>query len=875
MNQAQQAAIENDPVFVERLRQETLNLLILRTKYLLGIAILLYPAYWALDWVTEPSHSTDFLIIRLFVAINYMFGLLLLSSEKMRRFAFPLTIWETYVSILGVVIMTAMLDGFASFYYIGIIFILFVAGLFFPWSVLHTIISGVLSISTYVIVNLFFSDAPIESIFIIAQPVFFMAGAVVISAFGNVGDVRTRKNDLRLRMQVEKANEDLKELDQAKTRFFSNVSHELRSPLTLIFGPLEDLLQSEKDPDNRRLLQAMEANARRLLRQVNTLLDFAKIDASKLECQYAYANVGEILRYLVVAATPHAESRGIELIIEGHKSIPDTVLDPDKFETVCANLISNAIKFTPSGGNITITLKHDADRVWFHIVDTGPGIPKDKLDSIFERFLQIDDSFSRSAEGTGLGLAMVKELTRLHNGKVTVDSKMGQGTDFRVEIPKRPSIQPLDRRRIIGRRREDQLAQARTATLLGVAFEEKAGGKVETLLSDIATAKLSLKTGAESNEPIVQMASADAPKVLIVEDNPDLRSFMTRSLNTLYRLENAGDGIEGLEKARSFLPDLIISDIMMPRMDGYEFTRNIREDASLERTPIILVTAKSGGEAVVEGFDVGANDYLPKPFEVRELKARVAAHLKTHSLEKNLNERESRLSAIGKMTSSIVHDLRNPLTAIIGFAEIAKQDASEAGIEEVSEDMDPILSESNRLARMITEVLDFAKGRASDLDFEAVRLVPFVESICSVYRAKLSPLGIRLDTDHAIDDKIRAMFDEDRMQRVLENLIKNAQEALCSEGHDPEGKRILVTTSADDRSVVLKVTDEGPGIPNAILPNLFEPFATGKKTGTGLGLATVRNLVIAHGGEINVLSNEVEGGATFIMRFPRIDAAPS
>jgi signal transduction histidine kinase len=866
--------VEQTPVFKQRLKDEGRDLLMSRLRNVLILGCFLYTSFYGLDIVAAPEHSLIFLGLRLFVMLNFVAGIALLSSKYGPIIAAPLSIWELYISTLAISVMTTYIGGFASSYYIGIMFVIFVAALFLPWSIAVTVASGLLTLVSYFTVNVFFGPPESVKIAKAVFPFFFLSGAIVFVIFANISKERTRRRDLRLRMQIEKANEELKELDNAKMRFFSNVSHELRSPLTLILGPLETLLKgNQNQQDVRPLLQAMEGNARRLLRQVNTLLDFAKIDAGKLECNYEYDNLGRILQGLTMAARPHLMNRKIDLVPEGLETIPDTILDPDKVETMAANLLSNAIKFTPEGGRITIRTAEEKETIWFEVEDTGIGIPEEKIDAIFERFIQVDDKLNRRQEGTGLGLAMVKQLVKIHAGKVTVRSKLGQGTTFRIELPKRPDSKLLERRRVIGRRHEDQISYARTVALITSATDatqEKSETKKETLLADVLGGRFA--ENQDIAERIRDTAPPDAQKVLIVEDNPDLRLFIGSNLADDYRVEMAQDGVEGLELARRWAPDLIVSDIMMPRMDGYEFTRQIRRDASLSQIPVILATAKSGGEAVAEGLEVGANDYLAKPFEIRELKARVAAQLRTRRLERSLGERESRLAAIGQMTSAIVHDLKNPLSAIIGFAQIARQDIQTGkGAEMVTEDLEPVISEANRLGRMIAEVLDFARGSSSDLNLVPTELALYLEMVCPPLKQKLTAMGIELILHHESGANLLVNIDNDRMLRVIENLIRNAQEAIWTGDPDHRDKHIWITTRGDERSASVRIADDGPGIPPEMIPNLFDPFATGKKrSGTGLGLATVRNLVLAHGGEITVEPKSAEGGAAFLMIFPRI-----
>lgn len=868
MDAIERQKVEQSPIFRERLKEEGRDLLFSSVRYVLILACFLYTSFYGLDIVASPEHHLIFLGLRLFVLLNYLAGLVLLSSKHGSAIAGPLSVWETYVSTLAIAVMTTFIGGFDSSYYIGIIFVFFVAGLFLPWNIAATLTCGLLTLVSYFVVNIFFG--PTESVKITKAifPFFFLSGAIIFTVFANATRERIRRRDLRLRMQIEKANEDLKELDNAKMRFFSNVSHELRSPLTLILGPLESILSGSAPPDPRPLLEAMEANARRLLRQVNTLLDFAKLDAGRLKCNYEYANIGTLLEELVMAAKPQAEKRQIDLRVEGTKDFPGSIFDPDKVETIAANLLSNAVKFTPDGGRITIKVFCDDQSVWFDVEDTGAGIPEDQLEAVFERFRQVDDGLSRRASGTGLGLAMVQELSKLHGGTVTVKSKIGAGTTFTVTLPRTPELNPVDRRRISGRRRADQLAQERTVSMLGLQYEKKSS--IKTLLSDVSGAQL--KEGATIDSEIQTNLPSDTPRILVVDDNPDLRTFIAHNLASLYRVEMAEDGLDGLEKARRRPPDLIVSDIMMPRMNGYELCKQIRQDNVLKSVPVILATSKSGGEAVVEGLEVGANDYLAKPFEIRELMARVKAHIRSRKLEKDLQERDSRLTAIGQMTSAIVHDLKNPISSILGFAEIARQDIlTGKEIEMITQDLEPVVSEANRLNRMIAEVLDFARGSSSDLNLIPTEFTAYLDMLCTPLQPKLSSMGIELIVRHESGPNLLVQIDNDRMLRVFENLIRNAQEAIWAGGQAPQGKHIWITTRCDERSVTARVADDGPGISTELAPHLFDAFITGeKRSGTGLGLATVRNLIIAHGGEITVEPQSAEGGAAFCLTFPLI-----
>ncbi|RPH55501.1 hybrid sensor histidine kinase/response regulator, partial [bacterium] len=343
--------------------------------------------------------------------------------------------------------------------------------------------------------------------------------------------------------------------------------------------------------------------------------------------------------------------------------------------------------------------------------------------------------------------------------------------------------------------------------------------------------------------------------------------FVAARLSRRYRVETAADGAAGLEAARRICPDVVVADVMMPEMDGYELCRRLRADPAFATTPILLLTARAGSEALAEGLEVGADDYVVKPFSLRELEARIAAHLRVRETERQLHERESRLAAIGQMTSAVVHDLKNPLTLVKGYADLAHAQALEGGdVAIIARELDTVRSESERLRRMIEEILDFARGGSPRLTLETVPARRFLDEVLAPLAADLHERRIATDVVLDLESSLAITLDRDRMKRVLENLLTNAREALANWGRE---KRIGVRAWAEGGTLVLRVVDSGPGIPDEAAAHLFEPFVTtGKKEGTGLGLVTVRNLVKAHGGEIRVETQAPEGGAAFTITLP-------
>ena len=882
--------ILNEHIEDDKLRKkfeaETESLCLEMIKWACFISIFFYPLFGVLDVFTFSEEYLKIWLIRVIVIIICIIIFLSLKRNFAKRNIKNIGMIIMSANGIAIATMCHITGGPSSIYYAGINLTLLVIVLILPIDVKRVIVSCLMTYLYYISPLPLIYDSDYYKVYNFSYIVsnnFFLLTTMILCIIGTFFKNRHRLKQLETRIELETSNKNLeeisqelegtnkklRELDQMKMRFFANVSHELRTPLTLILGPLEQLLQGWNGIDPVPILRAMEANAHRLLRQVNTILDFAKVDAGKLTCHYKDGNLGKILSELVQASIPYSRQKNIEMTISGTDEISDTAIDIEKVETIAANLISNALKFTSDKGKISICAGRDKQVIWFEVKDTGMGIPEDKVDHIFERFHQVEDKHSRNNEGTGLGLAMARELALLHGGQINVSSKIGKGSVFRVELPMKPLSPESDRRKRAGRRKFDKIAEERLGVLMDKEYQERGKINKKTLFADVARGTGLGDSIAGKHTDKKKSAPLDAHKILVVEDNPDLRAFIVSNLFETYLVEQAENGRKGLDLARRMSPDLIISDVMMPEMDGYELCREIRKDPFLSKVPIILVTSKSGGEAVEAGLEIGATDYVPKPFEMRELKARIATHLKNRFLEKNISERETRLTAIGQMTSSVVHDLKTPLNTIMGFTQIAQQDSETLKEKEISKSLALIMESSIRLNRMIAEILDFARGYAPRLNTESTVLIPFLETTLSNHRIKLATMDISLISGYEDCDDIQVEFDCDQIHRVINNLIMNAKEGFFTGNHEVEEKKIWVTTTCEDNRVVIRFADNGPGIPEEIRNSLFEPFTTtGKKTGTGLGLATVRNIVSAHSGKIAVESKGKEGGAVFELKFP-------
>ena len=406
-----------------------------------------------------------------------------------------------------------------------------------------------------------------------------------------------------------KRAEALAEIDRAKTAFFSNVSHEFRTPLSLMLGPLEDALTGNALPEDLQVqLDVAHRNSRRLLKLVNTLLDFSRIEAGRADAVYEPTDLAAFTGELASVFRSAVERAGIELKVDCPTLTEDVYVDREMWEKIVLNLISNAFKFT-FAGEIKISLRQQDGAVEFSVTDTGTGISPEELPRLFERFYRTSNARGRSFEGSGIGLALVQELVRLHGGAVNVTSEIERGSQFTVTIPLGTSHLPANR---IGSERRASLRSGAQSYL-------------EEALSwlPVETEKL-----AETLPVPVQISGSSAARILLADDNADMREYLRRLLGGAYEVVAVGDGEAALKAAREQSFDLVLTDIMMPRLDGAGLLKALRADQRTRSIPVILLSARAGEESRIEGLEAGADDYLVKPFSARELLARVESNLK-------------------------------------------------------------------------------------------------------------------------------------------------------------------------------------------------------------------------------------------------------
>ncbi len=705
--------------------------------------------------------------------------------------------------------------------------------------------------------------------------------------------VEERTHDLKLEKEkteeakavIEAQADQLRELDRFKTRFFANVSHEFRTPLTMIIGPLENALNGTYGALNAtmgRQLDIMRRNALRLMRLINQLLDLSKLEDGKMQLRARPQNIVRFLEDVMLTVAPFAEKKDIRLTFTAEQPELEVYFESEKFEKVFYNLLSNASKFTPARGAIELSVREQSlsdgsPGVEVRVRDTGRGISADQLPFIFDRFHQVDGSNTREHEGTGIGLALVHEMIELHGGSVAVESEVGAGTVFIVTLRQGAShLQPDE----IAAPVEDDYQPSADLAFDGERPASEAAAAVTARRAE---------------------APADAPTVLIVDDNADLRDYLESILGEYYHIVQAGDGREGLAKAHEIRPDLIVSDVMMPLMDGHALCRAIKSDPELGHTPLILLTARATNEMMLEGLEEGADDYMAKPFNARELLARVRNLLFMREQQRELSQSNEALRDLNEHLSHAndtlihrtveliqsleknneilgvaSHDLKNPLAGIIGLAEIILENIRDSTDDDIKaealECITLLHSEAARMLRIIKELLDkHREGEQLALHKESIDLNDIIETALRWNHQQAIQKQIAIH--YLRDGRVPVEVDVDAIMRVVDNLVSNAVK------YSPLGSQVWVRLEHERGSVVLRVRDQGPGLTADDLGKVFgkgqqlSAKPTAGEHSTGLGLYIVKQLIEQHQGDVGVDSVAGEG-ATFWVRLPVLQSDP-
>ncbi len=636
--------------------------------------------------------------------------------------------------------------------------------------------------------------------------------------------------------QVERRRaETLAELDRAKTAFFSNVSHEFRTPLTLMLGPLEDELAERNAPlpeARRERLETAHRNSLRLLKLVNSLLDFSRIEAGRVQATYEATDLAAYTAELAGVFRAAIEKAGLQLTVDC-PPLPEPIhVDREMWEKIVLNLLSNAFKHTFEGG-ITVRLRGGADQVTLSIADTGVGISAAEQPRIFERFHRVKGAQSRTHEGTGIGLALVKELAGLHGGTVGVESREGRGTTFTVSVKTGQAHLPADR---VGKSRAEDTTTPRAS----------------------AYALEALHWLPETPAPAV--ATGPRPYILLADDNADMRDYVRRLLADQYEVQTVADGNAALASARARVPDLVLSDVMMPGLDGFGLLRELRAGGATRTIPVILLSARAGEASAVEGLAGGADDYIAKPFSARELLARVRTHLELARVRRAWTlEVEQANKELEAFSYSVSHDLRTPLRAIDGYTQMLLEDHAGRLDPEGQRLLGIVLKSSRRMGLLIDDLLKFSRLGRAPLRVAAVDTNRIVQEVLE----ELLELHPGRKIRSRIGSLPPARGDQALLRQVFMNLMSNALKYSGTR----EVSDIEIGGTAGSGAVTYHVKDNGVGFRMEYAHKLFGVFqrlhTSEQFEGTGIGLALVQRIIHRHGGRVWAEGREGEGAAFY------------
>ncbi|HEU4683503.1 MAG TPA: ATP-binding protein [Nitrospira sp.] len=820
----------------------------LRTLYYLGLVA--NPVFVLSDILFYRDQLSTLILLRLILEA----GFLVVFFAWVRQPTpiaphIPLILW-ILIGNLCIAHMTATLGGFTSAYFNGLNLVFLAAAVIVPISWRAHLGGQIGTLSYYYGLNLLHPLSG-EAAAAAIQNSFFLVWTCVACLFAvslyeklQTAEFQARLSERRTRQELEVSHRKLLELDKLKDQFFANISHEFRSPLTVALGAFKTLLKTPLPSSTQAVVQSGLRNTSRLLFLVNELLELARFDSGQATLRTVCIDLAALIKH--VAANFELSDRK-RIIIQGADRPLPVAVDVRKMTKVLYNLLTNAFKFSdPAKGTAWIDVLHQGSEVSIQIKDNGIGIPEDQLERIFERFTQVESDMTRRFEGSGIGLALAKEMVTLHGGTIAVHSTFGEGSTFTVTLP-RGNVRPED----------------------VVSVDEG-----ETFV--VPTAEMAEIAGVQESA-LDEKTDTGQPVILLVDDNPDMRAYLKRLLEDEYQVVSTSNGAEALEKARRLHPDLVLADIMMPVMSGYDLLCAIRSDQELRGTPVILLTAKAGTEARVESLEAGADDYVSKPFHEEELVARVKNQLRIHRQERELQARTNQLQELysqlekanaelqelsvrkSEFVSIVSHDLRTPLAAISVLVDNLLSGIGGPLNEKQLGYLDRINSNIHRMVRMITDLLDLAKIEAGTIHFHprSVGINEIVETVVESLRLFAKAKSVNLQPTLAADCVVHG--DPDKLSQVLTNLVHNA----CK--FTPRGGDVRLEVSHDGPGFVrICVADTGCGIPADELPRVFDKFfrgssSAGEARGAGLGLAIVKHFVELHHGRIWVESIPSQG----------------
>ena len=612
------------------------------------------------------------------------------------------------------------------------------------------------------------------------------------------------------------------------------------------------------------------------------------MDAGAMQVHLRKLDVDEFVQGLANAVRPVAQDKRVRIHTHVDNDIGAVLVDPEKVERICLNLLFNALKFTAAGGFVEFSAVRDGPWLVLEVRDTGMGISPENLQHLFTRFFQADTSSQRKFQGMGIGLALVKELAEVQGGSVGATSELGKGTVMTVKLPFKMAVEATVEEVV----EENEEETSAGKTVAGAAPPIEGQEWLSTLYrrAEMFPAMTSLQATIKPIE--VGGPRGKKPKLLIADDEPDMLRFLHSQLNHNFDVLEAVDGRQAVEKAAQFLPEIILTDMMMPEMDGLQVCRELRKRESTKSIPVVLLTARADEHTKIECLAAGASDFLAKPFSMTEVNVRLKNLVDSHTYQRELIQqkqqleaaleqiketeslllRNEKLASLGRMSAGLIHEINNPLNYARQGLHFLGQSAPllpEDSRAEFVDTLKDVEDGVNRVVRIISDLRGFT--RTTNETNQVFEIKPLADKTMRFFAHEWKD-GIRHETE--VPDGLEMRGDPNHIVQVLVNLIQNAIDAMRTKTY-PEGESacIRIIGAREGANVLIKVRDNGPGVPETIRHQIFDPFFTTKDVGAGmgLGLAICHRVIAEHEGRID-LRSETGAFSEFILEFPSPDS---
>lgn len=851
------------------------------------LAFVLMPAGTLLDRFVYPDQASHFLALRLFCSLLAGILWLLLSWPAFARR------WFRELGLSWFILPSAFIcwmiyesEGVRSPYYAGLTLVLIAVSWVAQVTVIESATAFVLTLLMYVAACWFHGAADTPLLF---NNLYFIVLTGLVMVTGNylLNRLRFREFANRYaldasRREIESSHRRLMELDQMKGRFFANISHELRTPLTLLIAPLERLRTAPgRTAGESELLNLMQSNALRLLKLINDLLELVRLQEGNIRLDRSWLNLPDFLEGLARSVHPLAEQKKLSLACRVPRDLPSLFLDPDKMEKIILNLLFNAVKFTPSGGTISLSAVRTRGGVDVAVSDNGPGIPLENQKRIFDPFWQADLASTRKHQGAGLGLALVKDLAEAHGGTVTLDSEPGRGTTFTLHFPVDSKSAPAP----VPAAAPDP-APPQPALPAPVAGEAENDPWLATLYRKAEY--FPTLDASQSPDPSPVAEKNGRPTILIADDEPQMLRFISSQLSGDFQVVTARDGQEALHLVQKHQPDLVVLDYMMPALDGLATCKALRQNPGTRHLPVILLTARADEESRLQTLEAGATDFLTKPFSGIELQVRCRNLVELRTIQTRLAQRSreletalaslketedqlihtAKMASLGQLSAGILHEINNPLNfasgALTAIERRVQNLASETEKTPLQDFISDLKTGLERARKITTDLRSFAHPNTAE--FRPVAM----EDVFRTARTLVSHQLTDISLVQECDPRLLVTGNANQLVHLVTNLLQNSLDSLK---HLPPGRgEIRMVWKKKGGQAELTVRDNGTGIAPEIQARIFDPFFTTKEVGqgTGLGLSTCYRIVQQHQGTIRVRS---EPGAfcEFVVQFPLPD----